>query len=90
MIELWDKLKLSQKRKSYYVIEHTAKRASRLLNQCSFRNWDGYDANPITLDSVAVLMYFVSIVLPTVPELNGDPDGSVTAYWSDGENLIYI
>lgn len=58
-----------------------------LYFEASRRGWDGYGAEPMSIDAYDFARIFIK-ALPTIaplPELNADPDGEVSLDWSFGK-----
>ena len=54
-----------------------------IYNECSVKNWDGYEADPVSIRSLENAEDFAK-TLPTkfpVPEITADPDGEVSFEW---------
>ena len=68
--------------------------AADLLQSCSEKNWDGYDAPPVkkeTIDRALMTAKIIAFWLPHVPEPGFAvcPDGSVDLDWyEDNDHLL--
>lgn len=63
--------------------EDLKKKVEILSQECSQKNWDGYDANPVTPVSVACAVRFIDL-LPessSIPEIYVDPGGEFSFDW---------
>ena len=71
---------------NYSVGYYNSKVLSGLMeiyNECSVKNWDGYEADPVSIRSLENAEDFAK-TLPTkfpVPEITADPDGEVSFEW---------
>lgn len=81
--------------REHLLTSHTVRDArERLLDEldslcieASCRDWDGYGAEPLSLDAYDFAKAFIK-ALPTtspLPDLNADPDGEVSLDWSFGK-----
>jgi len=53
---------------------------------CASRNWDGYGAEPVTMNTTAIAYLFLQ-ALPlgsSSPDVGADPDGDITLEWYKG------
>jgi hypothetical protein len=62
-----------------------------IYEDCSRRNWDGYDAKPVTRRILGTVKSFLN-ALPTKipnPELSADPDGEISLDWCVAPKRIF-
>ena len=54
-----------------------------LAEECSERDWDGYDASPVLSEVVKTAHEFLSQIpkIWPIPELGAEPDGCITIEW---------
>jgi hypothetical protein len=58
-----------------------------IVQDCSKAGWDGYDANPLSLESAVVAREFIN-VLPEniqIPNLVPEPGGEIALEWRSGD-----
>jgi hypothetical protein len=86
---------MQEKIREHLLTSYTMRDArERLLNdleslriESSRQGWDGYGAEPLSIDAYDFAKTFIK-ALPTmspVPELNADPDGEVSLDWTFGK-----
>lgn len=59
---------------------------------CSLENWDGYGADPVSIDSVNEAREFISL-LPLFfpkPEVVAEPSGEIGLEWYNEKNKIFV
>lgn len=63
------------------------KEFKELAEECSASNWDGYNAYPISEDSLKHAKRFIALLPDDIsdPELACDPDGAVCFDWGDNQ-----
>lgn len=62
-----------------------------ILQSCSRAGWDGYDAEPVSLESV-VSVHQVINALPdhiNVPSVVPEPDGEIALEWRNGDQKYF-
>lgn len=72
-------------------IEHFRPKIEEILQDCSERNWDGYNADPVLQESTQII-YEILEVLPSIsiilePYIEPLPDGRIALEWIKGDNI---
>jgi hypothetical protein len=68
-----------------------AEQVVELESRCKERGWDGYDARPITHESVMAAIRFINF-LPdhlATPELVPEPNGEIAFEWARETDVIF-
>jgi hypothetical protein len=62
---------------------HAYSELDRVYSECVSRNWDGYDALPVSVDTYALAQQFLDALPPgtPLPSFGALPDGHLTAEW---------
>jgi len=87
--------KMQEDTRGYLLTSHTVRDSrERLLDEldslydeASHSGWDGFGADPVSLDAYDFAKVFIK-ALPTtspLPELNADPDGEISLNWFFGK-----
>jgi hypothetical protein len=62
-----------------------------ILQECSKPAWDGYDAEPISLESAVVAQEFINVLPENVqtPSLVPEPSGEIALEWRAGDQKYF-
>ena len=64
-----------------------------IANECKQKDWDGYGATPVHIDTIATVAEFMRL-LPanvTMPEFCAEPDGAISIDWFlDNSNMLSL
>ena len=62
-----------------------------ILQDCSSRGWDGYDAEPVSVESAAVAQEFLDLLPDNsqVPNLVPEPNGEIALEWRTGDQKYF-
>jgi len=70
--------------------DEVMRQLEEVLDDCGLRNWDGYGAEPVTLDAFKCAYRFLEALpcgLP-MPTLAADTDGHITLEWYSGPTRV--
>jgi hypothetical protein len=64
----------------------------RVYDECSEPGWDGYEADPVTLDTyleARKLLSMIPVSLPQ-PEISAEPDGEIGFEWYKDRHSVFV
>jgi len=62
-----------------------------IQKECSFQDWDGYDAKPISSQTAQLMFRFIDNLPDNIfiSEIVPEPDGNLAIEWNNGENVHF-
>ncbi len=72
--------------------QRTQSELYEILRECSRKNWDGYDADPVTPESFHLANKFLSCLPEDVnpPEVIPEPDGYISFDWENEDSSFSV
>lgn len=66
--------------------EQVFRELEAVAEECGVRNWDGYDAQPVSAGAIGCAWRLLDQLVDDFPcpEVSADPDGEVSLDWLDG------
>ena len=88
---LHDELRQARSAGSSMTLSEQERSLQELFLETRERNWDGYNARPLTIEAYANALAFLA-VLPSgipYPQFSPEPDGEVAFEWQSGPRLVF-
>ena len=73
-------------------LEKTRRLLQEVFQECSDKNWDGYNALPVTEDAyyeADKLLEMLPSSIPMPDEITPEPDGCISLEWYKGKRMLF-
>jgi len=93
--DIYDEQKVSISIYHKILLEKKLKELNGIYRECSSPNWDGYNANPISIDTLnqakgIIRLLSYDYLYLSVPEIVPEPDGDIAFEWEDNDDETFV